>query len=293
MKWNFLGKTGGAAAAPGAAKTGDFKPAPLSSHFTAKSTGAFGGLKTNFQFGKNVAPAKAGEPSKEVLQSLERADAAPAKSLADATPVETLTGEEEENVLFEAEAKLHQFDLATKAWVERGVGTFRLNQLKSDASRYRLVMHLKTTLRIILNSPLYIGMNCSINEKQASCVKFSAIPIPVPVKKNAEDGSATTEETQEASNSSSVPAAFTVRFRDSETAAKSLKSIKDALANKESLSTKNGEAAAEPSSEKKTDEPSQPASAAEPAAQASAPDQVNTQAESKSEETAEPSSNQE
>lgn len=277
MKWNFLGtKTAASPGAPGSstatgssspaagssstasgAGSADFKPAPLSTHFGASKTSSFTGLKTNFQFGKNVPPAKPSEPSKEVLSSLADASSAhvdSAKTLADTAPVETKTGEEDEEVLFKADAKLNEFDLTTKTWVERGVGTFRINQLKDESkshkiNKFRLLMHVKTTLKLILNSFIFVGMSASIIDDKPTCIKFSATPMPVAPKSKEDeagntDASAAAPAAAPAAPAASAAAApqsaisiFIVRFRDTETAALCLKHINDSIAAKTASSS--------------------------------------------------------
>jgi hypothetical protein len=217
--WNFMSKV---------------KPAPLSSHFPAAGTsaGTEGVAKPAFQFGKNVAPAKASEVSKEVLKDLATPKDDSAAKLSDATPVVTHTGEEEETPLFTADAKLFELDAATKTWPERGVGVFRVNQFKTDPSRLRLVMHVKTTLKLILNTPIYAAMTAVPTDKQPTCIKFTGIPIPIPPSSEQKAAAeAAEEQQQEKTEKKTTPAVsvFNLKFRDAETAAKALKAIKDAL----------------------------------------------------------------
>lgn len=244
--WNFLGGK----------NVGEFKPAPLSTHFASKPAGGAtgspgekpaggaGAFKTSFQFGKNIAPPKATEVSAEVLKDLaekkDKDSEAPSQALAsvDAAQVSHVTGEEQEKVLFKAEAKLYEFEAKERKWQERGVGTFRLNQLNSDHSRNRLLMHVKTTLKLILNSPLFAGMSVMPMEKQPCCVKFSAVPmphVPTPAQKEEakkkEEETAKTEQKQDEKKAEEQPgvAVFNVRFKDAETAALALKTIKETI----------------------------------------------------------------
>lgn len=242
MKWNFAGNKPPAAPAKTAT---DFKPGLLSTHFVggAKSTAATG-FKP-FQFGKNIAPAKPSEPSKEVLESLDKASSSvdSKAALIDSTPVTISTGDENEDHLFKADAKLMEFDLNTKIWVERGVGSFKINQLKDESNtnkiqKYRMLMHMKTTFKLILNSFVYVGMTATAIDNP-TVVKFSATPMPIAPKKEEDAAAPAAAEDSEASKASAQPAAaqpaislFTIRFRDAETAALCLKTINDALAAK-------------------------------------------------------------
>ena len=80
----------------------------------------------------------------------------------------TITGEEGEKTLFSAKAKLYLVDTTTKSWKERGIGTIHLNEpilsLQSDETATkkrskRLVMRSDGVLRVIMNVPLFKGMN--------------------------------------------------------------------------------------------------------------------------------------
>lgn len=251
MKWNFGGnKPAGTAGAAGAT---EYKPGALSTHFVggAKSTSATG-FKP-FQFGKNIAPAKPSEPAKEVLESLDKASSSvdASSSLADSAPVTIATGDENEDHLFKADAKLMEFDLTSKTWVERGVGSFKINQLKDESNtnkiqKYRMLMHMKTTLKLILNSFVYVGMTATAIDNP-TVVKFSATPMPIAPKKEEDTvgAAAGTEDAAPKPAPIAQPAIslFTIRFRDAETAALCLKTINDALAAKAADSSASSSAA--------------------------------------------------
>lgn len=187
-----------------------------------------------------------------------------AKEFASHSAVPTFTGEENESTLFDGYAKLYEFDNATKNWTERGVGQFRINHLKDEAKQvYRLLMRTQTTLKLILNSPLFASMTALPMDKQPTCIKFTAIPIPGSTVKGADEAG---EAAVEANHANPGIALFNVRFKTAETAALALKTINDAL----SAKAKQGGA---PSPVKSA----QPASSASTASPAAASAQSNNQ----------------
>lgn len=253
------------------------KPAPLSSHFPAPgaATTEASGAKPGFQFGKNIAAAKASEPSKEVLKDLAASKDDSASKLQDRAPVKTVTGEEQEDTVFTADAKLFEMDLVEKKWIERGVGVFRINRLKTDPTRLRVLMHIKTTLKLILNSPIYPGMIVMPLDKQPTCVKLTAIPIPVSSSSSSSDSAtdaaaATAEASKDEKKQPSI-SVFNLRFRDAETAAKALKEAQDAI---KALSEKKNTASTADDSETKKEVTSDASSAAPAAVDASSASQT-------------------
>lgn len=63
------------------------------------------------------------------------------------------TGEEDEESLFSATAKIFELDLSkiSEGWKERGLGPLHLNQTKSNKNQARLVMRSQGLLRVVLN----------------------------------------------------------------------------------------------------------------------------------------------
>merc|ERR1739838_307624 len=77
--------------------------------------------------------------------------------------VELITGEEEENNVFQMSAKLYMFDKDTSTWIERGRGQLRLNDLRTQAESgptvtSRIIMRTAGSLRVILNSKIFPEM---------------------------------------------------------------------------------------------------------------------------------------
>ncbi|KAJ5938522.1 hypothetical protein N7466_001656 [Penicillium verhagenii] len=69
------------------------------------------------------------------------------------------TGEEEEETAFSCKAKLFHF--SNKEWKERGIGTFKINvRRNSNGMRAgRMIMRADGAMRVMLNSPIFKGMN--------------------------------------------------------------------------------------------------------------------------------------
>ncbi|CAI7667680.1 unnamed protein product [Penicillium pancosmium] len=68
------------------------------------------------------------------------------------------TGEEEEKTIFVCKAKL--FSFTTGEWKERGIGTFKVNARDVGGKKVgRMIMRADGALRVMLNSPVFEGMN--------------------------------------------------------------------------------------------------------------------------------------
>lgn len=65
--------------------------------------------------------------------------------------IDALTGEEDEETVFQGDFKLFAWDLATSNWIEKGRGQLKLNDSIDDEDKSRLIMRISGTLRIILN----------------------------------------------------------------------------------------------------------------------------------------------
>ncbi|GJN91575.1 hypothetical protein Rhopal_004598-T1 [Rhodotorula paludigena] len=86
------------------------------------------------------------------------------------TEQETVTGEEEEELLHSVRAKL--FAMSEGQWAERGTGVLKLNETREKHGA-RLVMRADATHRLLLNAPLFREFSISVfNEKY---VRFSVI----------------------------------------------------------------------------------------------------------------------
>lgn len=69
--------------------------------------------------------------------------------------LETVTGEEGENVLWSGEGSLYEFD-AAKSWKERGKGELRINRAPGRPARF--VMRQRGHHRLLMNANLWPQM---------------------------------------------------------------------------------------------------------------------------------------
>ncbi|GAX86097.1 hypothetical protein CEUSTIGMA_g13510.t1 [Chlamydomonas eustigma] len=117
---------------------------------------AFGG---GFSFGVPVAAFGAAPAAKEAEDegegdeeggAAEEECQAEFKPLVQLEEVETSTGEEEEDCLFECKTKLYRFDGDSGEWKERGIGQAKLLQHKEN-KKVRMLMRQEKTLKIRAN----------------------------------------------------------------------------------------------------------------------------------------------
>jgi len=76
--------------------------------------------------------------------------------------VNTITGEEDDKVLFKMRAKLFRFDAGSTEWKERGTGDVRLLQNK-ESQKVRLVMRRDKTLKVCANHAISSDMHLQPN----------------------------------------------------------------------------------------------------------------------------------
>ncbi|KAI8638630.1 hypothetical protein BD408DRAFT_446621 [Parasitella parasitica] len=91
-----------------------------------------------------------------------------------------LTGEEDEETIYQTKAKLLVLDTASGNWKERGVGTLRINVKEKEPKkqlRTRLVMRVDSVYRVILNLQLFPGMKAFI--MQDKFVRFAGFETEV------------------------------------------------------------------------------------------------------------------
>ncbi|CAO2813413.1 unnamed protein product [Amaranthus hypochondriacus] len=87
--------------------------------------------------------------------------------------VPTETGEENEETVFSADSTL--FEYLDGGWKERGKGEVKVNVMKGDAQKARLVMRAKGNLRLILNACLFPDMKLTKMDKKG--VTFACVNI--------------------------------------------------------------------------------------------------------------------
>lgn len=79
---------------------------------------------------------------------------------------EAVTGEEDEETIFQGEFKLFVWDLATSNWIEKGRGQLKLNDsIDMTENKSRLIMRVGGTLRIILNIAIRSSFRVIANSK--------------------------------------------------------------------------------------------------------------------------------
>ncbi|VDM39881.1 unnamed protein product [Toxocara canis] len=85
---------------------------------------------------------------------------------------EPVTGEENEINIYHAMCKLHSFDLTTKSWHERGMGSLRINRTNDSPPQYRIVGRITGNQRVVLNSRIFADM--VLEKVSMKRIKFSA-----------------------------------------------------------------------------------------------------------------------
>lgn len=83
------------------------------------------------------------------------------------------TGEENEETVFSADSAL--FEFFDGGWKERGKGEVKLNVVKDETRKARLVMRAKGNLRLILNASLYPDMKLTKMDKKG--ITFACVNI--------------------------------------------------------------------------------------------------------------------
>ncbi|KAG1665054.1 hypothetical protein FOA52_012472 [Chlamydomonas sp. UWO 241] len=158
--------------------------APAANPFAALGGGAsFGsGGSGGFQFGVATpafgAPPKAegeeddGEGGED--DAPEEECQAEFKPLVQLEEVETSTGEEEEECLFECKTKLYRFDQDSGEWKERGIGAAKLLQHKANR-KVRMLMRQEKTLKIRANHLVMPGTKLEAHAGSDKAWVWSAV----------------------------------------------------------------------------------------------------------------------
>ena len=87
--------------------------------------------------------------------------------------VETRSGEEDEDVLFESKIKLYRFSKETKEWKERGVGVVKLLRHRNTKVG-RLIMRRDIVLKIAANHALTKGMKLDVTRSSSRTLAWTA-----------------------------------------------------------------------------------------------------------------------
>ncbi|KAG2218681.1 hypothetical protein INT45_013347 [Circinella minor] len=79
-------------------------------------------------------------------------------------PTEVITGEENEDTLYQTRAKLYEMEHDN--WKERGLGTLRIKQHKKNNQQRRVIMRADSVYRLILNVRLVSYLKFDINQEK-------------------------------------------------------------------------------------------------------------------------------
>ncbi|XP_034038928.1 ran-binding protein 3b isoform X2 [Thalassophryne amazonica] len=125
---------------------------------------------------QEATPEKAANSASE---SLEESAAAYTKATAKKCILEKVdvkTGEESESNVLQMQCKLFVFEKTAQAWIERGRGLLRLNDMASTDDgtlQSRLVMRTQGSLRLILNTKLWPQMQ--VDKASEKSVRITAM----------------------------------------------------------------------------------------------------------------------
>ncbi|XP_038049639.1 ran-binding protein 3-like isoform X4 [Patiria miniata] len=124
------------------------------------------------------SPGRSQEPTnKSLLESASAYEQAKKNSEVTFAKVDSRTGEEDEENVFQAQCKLFVFEPVKHTWHERGRGLLRLNDLVPSSSEQsslqsRLVMRTQGSLRVVLNTKIWSGM--TIEKASPKNIRLSA-----------------------------------------------------------------------------------------------------------------------
>ncbi|GMS83207.1 hypothetical protein PENTCL1PPCAC_5382, partial [Pristionchus entomophagus] len=89
-------------------------------------------------------------------------------NIASTSLVDVKTGEENDSTIHQFSCKIYSFDPAKKQWVERGLSSFKINQIgaidddgwarNTSGANFRIVARTFGTMKIIINSPVFADM---------------------------------------------------------------------------------------------------------------------------------------
>jgi len=155
----------------GAFKAG---PNPLLKFAESPGSGFGGGFGSK---PPNGCPAKATTLLDSMKKSTE-GNGAEAKT-ATSTSSKVLTGEEDEETMFEDQAKVYRFDAQELKWRERGKGELKVKKRvkENGDSRFRLLLREPHTERILINMSITQAMSHEISKIQSKQVRVTGVNI--------------------------------------------------------------------------------------------------------------------
>nr|XP_027191232.1 LOW QUALITY PROTEIN: nuclear pore complex protein NUP50A-like [Cicer arietinum] len=168
-----------------------FSFGPISSDGSAlgSGSGSIFGMKTDRPLGLGLS---------NTGSSVTKSDGSGVSTLQE---VVVETGEENEEVVFNADSVL--FEFADGGWKERGKGEVKVNVTSGTEKKARVLMRSRGNYRLILNARLYPEMKLTNMEKKGvtfgqqtnpapSSHPFAAIRLAAPAESNAKPGEAAT-----------------------------------------------------------------------------------------------------
>jgi Ran-binding protein 1 len=172
----------------GASQTTESKPAASGFSFNwaapaaaTSTTGASSGTSAfptgGFTFSFKPKPAEEDEEEGEEGGEEHNVEIKEGEGIVKLEQKEMQSGEEEEDIILQARAKLYAFiKIEDDAkFRELGIGDLHLNRHK-ETKKVRLVMRAEKTLRLLLNCAVFPEMNVSVGEDKL--LRFVAVPSP-------------------------------------------------------------------------------------------------------------------
>ena len=98
----------------------------------------------------------------------------PFKPIVHLSPVETKTGEEDENILFREHAKLYRFDSPTNEMKERGIGEMKILQHKTT-NLCRVLMRRDQVFKVCANHKITPEMELKEHQGKENAYIWSAV----------------------------------------------------------------------------------------------------------------------
>uniref|UniRef100_A0A915EKW3 RanBD1 domain-containing protein n=1 Tax=Ditylenchus dipsaci TaxID=166011 RepID=A0A915EKW3_9BILA len=90
------------------------------------------------------------------------------------------TGEEDEKNVVNISCKFFYFNVESKSWVERGLGTLKINEKNNSCDNFRIVGRTTGSQKVVINSKIFPGMilrNTQLFLIQASPVSISRVQL--------------------------------------------------------------------------------------------------------------------
>lgn len=94
-------------------------------------------------------------------------DAEPQQPTAILEP--SVTGEEDEDTVFQEKCRLYEFSKESKQWIEKGIGKLKLNRSKEN-QRLRLLMRTEPAHRLAINGVVPKGVPVTLDAKRRKVV---------------------------------------------------------------------------------------------------------------------------